>query len=128
MRTLGQIAILALALGAVTGLSGCQYVGAQPGPDGTSYVFGALEASLPGTPKQVVEAAESVLKEKDFHVSSPGATGVDGEVVAHTALDKKIDIKIERHGEMSCRISIRVGTLGDREMSREIYLKIKAKL
>jgi hypothetical protein len=128
MRTIHRISTLALALGALTSLSGCLVAAAGAGAAGTAYVMGSLDSSLPATPQKVVEATESVLKDTDIRVVSKDATGLDGSVVATTALDTKIQITIKRQDDKNSKISIRVGTFGDRELSEELFEKIKAKL
>ena len=109
-------------------LSGCVIDTSGSGPAGTSYAFGHLDGILPGTPKQVVEASEAVLKEQETHVLSRDATALDGKVVARTALDTSIEITVKRNDDSSSRISIRVGSFGDPQLSRDLYGKIKAKL
>jgi hypothetical protein len=127
MRNRIAIATLGFALGALTNLSSC-VVGDTGAGAGTAYSFGHLEGTLPGSPQKVVQASESVLKEQDIPIVSSGATGLDGKVVAKTALDKQIEITVKRHDETSSKISIRVGNFGDLELSRSLYEKIKAKL
>jgi hypothetical protein len=119
---------LALALGIASSLSSCLVAAAGAGAAGTAYVMGSLDGTLPASPEQVVQASESVLKEKEMHMVSSEATGVDGKVVARTALDTKVDITIKRQDEKNSKISIRVGTFGDRGLSTEILEKIRAKL
>jgi hypothetical protein len=128
MRTRFHIATLGLALLATTSLSSCLAVAAGAGAAGAVYVMGSLDSSVPGTPETVVEASESALKDTDIPVISKGATGIDGDVVGKTALDTKIHITVKKQDEKTSKISIRVGTFGDRELSQQIYDKIKAKL
>ena len=128
MTKLRKIPILALVLGGLSALPACEVVRGSPSLDGTTYVLGGLEGLVRGTPKRVTEAAESVVQDEDLHVLSSAASGVDGKVVARTALDTKVEIQVERRDEETCKLSIRVGTLGDRELSRRIFEKIKAKL
>ena len=128
MRMRNTIATLGLALAVQTGLSGCVVVAAGAGAAGTAYVMGSLDSSVPGNPEKVVEVSESVLKETDIHVVSKDATGIDGTIVGKTALDKKIQITVKRQDEKTSAISIRVGTFGDRELSQELFEKIRARL
>jgi hypothetical protein len=128
MKTRFQIATLSLALLATTGLSGCLAVAAGAGAAGAVYVMGSLDSTVPGTPETVVDATEGALKDTDIHVLSKDATGIDGSVVGRTALDTKVEITVKRQDEKTSKISIRVGTFGDKELSQQIYDKIKAKL
>ena len=128
MTTLRNNAILAIALGGLAALPACEVVRGSPSLDGTTYVLGGLEGLLRVTPKRIVEASENVMKDEDLHLLSSASSGVDGKVVARTALDTRVEIQVERRDEETCKLSIRVGTLGDRELSRRIFEKIKAKL
>jgi hypothetical protein len=123
-----QIAALTLALAALPTLSGCVIDTSGSGPAGTSYSFGHLDGILAGTPKQIVEASEAVLKEQEIGITSKAATGLDGKVVGKTALDTQIEITVKRQDDASSRISIHVGSFGDPQLSRDLYSKIKAKL
>ncbi len=123
-----HFASLALALGAVTSLSGCLVAAAGAGAAGTAYVMGSLDGTVPGTPEKVVEASESVLKDKEVHIVSKDATGLDGTIIAKTALEKRIEVTVKRQDEKTSTISIRVGTFGDQALSRELFEKIKARL
>jgi hypothetical protein len=123
-----QFASLALALGAATSLSGCLVAAAGAGAAGTAYVMGSLDGTVPGTPEKVVEASESVFKDKEVHILSKDATGLDGTIIAKTALDKRIEVTVKRQDEKTSTISIRVGTFGNQELSRELFEKIKARL
>jgi len=121
-----RIAVLALALGALPGLSGC--ISSAGSPPGTTYSFGSLDCSVPATPEKVVQASEKALKEKDLHMVSSDATGVDGKVVAKTALDTTIAITVTRQDDKTSKITIRVGTFGDQELSNDLLEKIRANL
>jgi hypothetical protein len=126
MRRTIQIAIPVLAL--AIALGGCDALREKPGPDGTVYSFGQFDGTLTASPQQVVEATESVLKEQELHLLSSDATGLDGKVVARSALDKEIRITVRRQGDKTSIISIHYGAYGDSGMSRDLYEKIKAKL
>jgi hypothetical protein len=123
-----QIAALTVALAALPTLSGCVIDTSGSNQAGTSYAFGHLDGILAGTPKQIVEASEAVLKEQETHIISKDATAFDGKVVARTALDTSIQITVKRQDDSSSRISICVGSFGDPQLSRDLYGKIKAKL
>ena len=128
MRRPIQIALTVLALAAVPALGGCESMRSKPGPDGTAFSLCTLDGLLNASPQKVIQASENVMKEQEFHIASSDATGVDGKIVAHTALDKEIAITVKRESDTSSKISIRVGSFGDQAMSRDLYEKIKAKL
>src|SRR5258708_10085451 len=104
-----QITACSFALAALPILSGCVSNARGPGPAGTSYAFGHLDGPLVGSPQKVVEATEAVLKAQDIPITSKDATGLDGKVVARTALGTQIEITVRRQDNASSTISIRVG-------------------
>jgi hypothetical protein len=126
MKALVSTVLLALAAG--TGFTSCESIRSKPGVDGTAYSLGHLDAMVNADPKKIVEAAESALKDKDIRVETSAASGVDGKVLARTALDKRIEIVVERKDEETSKLSILIGSFGDEALSREIYSLIKAKL
>ena len=127
MNQLKKLSLAALALAAPTLFTACESLRANPGPDGTAFSLATLDGTIHGTPKQVVAAAESVLREMDLRVVSSAASGVDGKLVARSALDKPIHIEVRKVDEATSKLSIRIGTFGDADLSREIYRKTKAK-
>jgi len=111
-----------------TSLSSCVVVAAGAGAAGAAYVMGSLDGTMAASPEKVVDAAKDVLKDKDIKVVSADASGVDGRVVGKTALEKEINITVKRTEANMSKVSIRVGTFGDQEISREIYAGIQNKL
>ena len=53
-----------------------------------------------------------------------GAAGVLGRM----ATDKKVTVTVKSEGEKTSRISIRIGTFGDKDLSQQILNKIKSNL
>jgi hypothetical protein len=121
-----RIVIAALVLSIAS--SGCVVAAAGAGAAGAAYVMGSLDASLPANPERIVEASKDVLKDSDIHVLESDATSVDGTVVGRTALDRKIEITVKRVDDKQSKISIRVGTFGDKEVSQDLFDRIKARV
>jgi hypothetical protein len=120
-------ATLGLAL-AVLSSSSCVVAAAGAGAAGAAYVMGSLDASLPANPERIVAASKDVLNDSDIHVLESDATSVDGSVVGRTALDRRIEITVKRVDDKQSRISIRVGTFGDRGVSQDLLDRIKARV
>lgn len=120
--------LIVLGLACTSCLPGCLVAAAGAGVAGAVYIGGEVKASLPAAPDVVAEATESVLKEQKVHVETCEATGLDGRIEAHTALDTHIAIHIEREGDAQSRISIRVGTFGDHDLSNELLERIRQHL
>ena len=128
MKAIAPTFLLALALGAGTTLTACENLRDKPGPDGTAYSFCHLDVMVHADPKRVVEAAEGALHDMDIQVETAAASGIDGKVVGKTALNKRIEILVERQDSETTKYSIQVGSFGDEALSREIYEKMKTKL
>jgi len=128
MKARNPTFLLALALVGGGSLSSCENLREKPGVDGTAYSLGHLDVMVRADPKRVVEVAEGVMKELDIDVESVAASGVDGKVVGKTALNKRIEITVERQDSETSKYSILVGSFGDETLSREIHEKMKAKL
>ena len=128
MKAPGPTLFLVISIVAGTTLSGCAGMRAKPGVDGTAYSLGHLDVMVDADPKKIVEAAEAVLQEMDIQIMSAVASGVDGKVIGRTALDKRIEIVVERQDAETSKYSIVIGSFGDEPLSREIHEKMKAKL
>lgn len=128
MKSLGPTLFLALSIVSGTALSGCSGFRAKPGVDGTAYSLFHLDVMVSADPKKIVAAAEAVLGEMDIDIESSVASGVDGRVIAKTALERRIEIVVERQDAETSKYSILIGSFGDEALSREIHERIKAKL
>jgi hypothetical protein len=127
MKSRIVFAALVLALAAIPS-TGCIVAAAGAGAAGAAYVMGSLDASLPANPEKIVEASKGVLKDSDIHVLESDATSIDGTVVGRTALDRKIEITVKRVDDKQSKISIRVGTFGDRDVSQDLLDRIRARV
>lgn len=103
--------------------SGCKSVGRA-----TQKATGTYDALLSGTPDKVVEAAKAALGELKIHVDSANATKLDGEILARTAQDKSITIKVTSEGQDVSRMTVKVGTVGDKKISKSILDETKKRL
>src|SRR5512144_2367494 len=115
MRSIAGTAVVLLSLGALSISPSCVQAraAAAEADSTTTYVGGDLEGRLEASPQRVVQACEAALKEMDIKVVSADATGIDGQVIGRSALDRKVEINAKREGEGSCRITIRVDMFGD---------------
>jgi hypothetical protein len=128
MRATVKFAFGLLSVAALAAFPGCILAAAAAVGGTAAYVSGDLEDRVEATPERVVQAAERSLKKRDVTVVSSDATGIDGKVIARTALDKKIEITVKRDGETASRIAIRVDTFGDEDLSRQVLAGIREEL
>ena len=124
-----SLCVLAAVVLAAPFLGGCATV--TPGAGGASaatYVRGELESSASHDLDATYAAARRALGEMKFSVSEDKKSLVDAELVSRTALDKKVTIKLERITDLLTKIHIRVGLVGDQQLSLTILEKINAEL
>ncbi len=124
------VALLAIMLGLVTlGLSsGCVVVAAGAGAGAVAYVRGDLDTTLDAGLHRTVQASRSAIQQLAFAQVSEKSDALNGVIIARTAEDKKIEIKLERTGDNLTKIKIRVGVFGDEALSMALLDKIKANL
>jgi hypothetical protein len=117
------VAIVTLvAAGAFLSLSGCWFVvGAASAGAGVAYVMGDLEGTLDGDVVTVAAATERALEDQKLHLISSDVTELDAKLVARTARDERVTIRLEAEPSARTQISIRVGLVGDEEVSQRIY-------
>ena len=89
---------------------------------------GTIKATLAASPAAVTEAANEVLDEMDLIVINSSSTAIDGRVVARTAQDVKVRVDSGKVGENVSEVFIRVGKLGDSQLSLTILNEIKEEL
>ena len=103
-------------------------VGCKTDQPGVTNTAGTIKATLASTPDAVTEASKKVLEDMDLAIISSGSTAIDGKVEARTAQDVKVKITCDTAGDNVTDIAIRVGTLGDKELSLAILDAIKEEL
>lgn len=124
-----RIASAALILASLPFLSGCVVVAAGAvGAGAVAYVRGQLEASLDHDLDAVFRASQRALSKMEFAKIDDHKSGVDAELVSRTALDKKVEIRLQKVTDRLTKVQIRVGLVGDQELSMVILEKIKAEL
>ena len=109
--------------------SGCALLvigaAAGAGAAGVAYVKGDLEVTVEADPEEVAKASEKAFDQLQIRKISSNASALDAQVIGRTATDKKITITAKGEGSNSTKMSIRIGTIGDEDMSRKIYDEIK---
>lgn len=123
-----RVLLGAALLGATAFTSGCVAVVAAAGAGaGVLWVRGAIETNLDRDIDRVYRAAQQAIADLEFAKVSERKSGLDAEIVARTALDKKIELKLEKVGSAT-KVTIRVGLMGDQQMSLAILDRIKSRL
>lgn len=121
------LSIATLALASL--LSGCMVVAAgAAGAGAVAYVRGELESNIARNIDDVYRATQRTVQELEFARISEQKSAVDAVVVSRTALDKKIEIKLQRTSAELTKVRIRVGLIGDEALSLSILERINAEL
>lgn len=122
--------LVALGLGlTAAGLTGCvAVVAAGAAGTGVAWYSGRLEANLDQNIEAVFAASQKALNQLEFANISNKKSTVDAQLVSRTALDKKVEITLQKVTDRSTKVMIRVGVFGDETLSMSILDKIKAAL
>jgi len=121
--------MLLAAAGVIPVVSGCLLVAAgAAGVAGVAYVKGEMKDTVPARPAQVVDGGVKALEQLGIVKVSSESSVLEGEVIGRTAGDERVRIGVKSKDEKISEISIRVGTYGDKALSRQILDKIKANL
>ena len=110
------------------GLTGCIALAAGAGAGAVAYVTGELKTTLTSDYSKVVESTRVAIKDLEFSPVSENKDAYSAVLVARTAHDKKVKITLTSEGKMLTNIKIRVGILGDQQLSLTVLDKIKAGL
>ena len=119
---LAVMALLPLLSGCVAVLAGAAGAGA------VAWVEGRLDATLDANFDQAEKAADRAVTQLQFVKVNEEKDALTATLIARTAEDKKIEIKVVRVGDTTSRVQISVGVFGDEGQSLAILDKIKANL
>ena len=123
---IGAAVMVQTAAGAVTGTAVGAAVGAGAGT--IAYVKGDMESVQPYNLDTVYQATLDAMNGLDLPVLSKTKDALTAEIVARDAQDKKVTIKLKAATEETTKLSIRIGTFGDKTKSQLIYDKIRENL
>ncbi|MFA5056729.1 MAG: DUF3568 family protein [Opitutaceae bacterium] len=110
-------------------LTGCVAVVAGAAGAGTvAWVMNRLDATLDTNFEKAATAANLAIKQLEFAKVSEKKDALTATLIARTAEDKKVEIKVLKVSDQSTKVQIRVGVFGDKTVSLAILDKIKANL
>ena len=108
--------------------SGCLAVAAGAGAGTVAYVRGELQSSLNGSLAQCTRATDKAIKQLKFAKIEEKSDALTSDIVARTAEDKRVEVKLTTDNNQVVKVSIRVGIFGDSRISEAVLEKIKANL
>jgi len=128
-RPLVSLLVLTLSLGALVLNQGCVAVVAGAGAGAAvAWVRGDLETTLDVGLDKGVEAANAAIAQLKFAKVSEKKDALQAILIARTAADKKIEIRVEHQAAKVTKLKIRVGLFGEEALSLAILEKVKANL
>jgi hypothetical protein len=129
MKTVWKSWVMLAVMALLPLLSGCVAVLAGAAGAGTvAWVQGRLDATLDANFDQAEKAANRAVTQLQFVKVNEKKDALTATLIARTAEDKKIEIKVVRVGDTTSRVQISVGVFGDEGQSLAILDKIKANL
>lgn len=115
--------------GAFAVQSGCvAVVAAGAAGTGVAWYNGRMETTLDAGMNNAYSAAQDAIRDLEFATISQKKSAIDAELVARTALDKRVEIVLKKVDDRLTKVSIRVGVFGDEALSLAVLEKIKANL
>ena len=109
--------------------AGCARVYMRENPStGIGFMLGALKATLDAEPRDVAAATERAFEALEIRKTQARASGIDAEIIGLTATERRIRVTAKRTVNDGSDVRIRVGKLGDEQVSRVVFAKIKALL
>lgn len=125
-RRAGLIAfVLVLALAT----PGCVAVVAGAGAGAAvAYHMGELESNESASLPALLKATETAFTQLGIAKVSERSDAFGAELIARTAMDKRIRVTFAVVTDQVTKTEIRVGTFGDREMSLKILTQIRGAL
>lgn len=119
-----------LSLGLLVLVAGCTTVHPrEPVGSGTySYVSGRLAWVYPVTLDATWQVTLQALQELNLRVLSKTLDGLGGEIDAMRADQTTVNVQLRPVSDRSTRVSVRIGTFGDYEQSKNIHETIRTRL
>ena len=127
-----RLPVAAALLGILASTPGCFLVAVgaagAAGAGTVAYVRGELDATFGRQYEAVANASDNAITQLQFVKVNETKDAFTWEIIARTAEDKKVEVKITREGDNLTKVAIRIGVFGDEQKSRAILDRIKANL
>ena len=118
-----------LGMSLLASVSGCVTTAVGGGPNVTAGTYSYLTRELEviyGIPlADVWPRALAAVESLQLHIDHQTIDGLGGEIQARRADGTKVRVYLKPSGNHSTSISVRVGDLGDREMSERVQRTIR---
>ena len=125
-RALKLFSCCSLAVVLLGTQAGCLVVAAAAVTGGViAHAGGDTEAYVKGDVPAVTAAGKQAFEEMGLAVVSCNSGDAEGKVVARTATDRRVAIKVTAAGTDSSRVSIRRGTFGKEAFQQEVLDRLR---
>ena len=91
-----------------------------------AYVRGELNATVGSDYERVIDASNRALDQVQFVRTSEKRDAFSAVIIARTAEDKKVEIRLTKEGDRLTKVQIRIGVFVNEERSRVILKRIQA--
>ena len=95
---------------------------------GVLYYKGSLKTELGASPDRVIYATNKAIADLQWQKISSSSSKTDGQATARTGTDKKVSVTVKQKTDRVSEIDIRIGTMGDENLSQALLDKIKVYL
>jgi hypothetical protein len=124
-----RLSVGLVAAGTALVQTGCvAVVAAGAAGTGVAWFNGRMESTLSADIGDSYGAAQAAIRDMEFASVSQKKSSIDAELVARTALDKRVEIVLKKVDDRVTNVSIRIGVFGDETLSLAVVEKIKANL
>jgi hypothetical protein len=120
--------LLLLVVPVIMSLYGCILAAAAVGATGVLYYQGKASKNYPHPVMKTYDVVLAALKDAEIQVCEKGADATSGKIEGILQNGDKIHIKFDASGEDVTKVSIRIGTFGDRQKSEFIFGKIDKRM
>ncbi|WP_404422016.1 DUF3568 family protein [Nibricoccus sp. IMCC34717] len=125
-----RLAFVSLSLLLLPLLGGCgaMAVGAGAGAGVVAYIRGELAGDVDAGLDRTLRAANRAVEQLKFAKVSEKSDALTGTIIARTADDTKVEIRVERVTDSTTKVRIRVGLIGDQAISMQVWERVKGAL
>ena len=99
--------------------------GAAAGGGSFAYIKGELKSTEEVSLNRAWKATQMAMDDLEFHTTGKEKDAFDAELRASGVGGKKIKVALKKISDTSTEIRIRIGTFGDKSLSKQILEKIK---
>ena len=125
-----RLAVAGLMGGLLLGGAGCFWLlaGAAAGAGTVIYIDGKLVKKYDAPQQRVWLAASGAIQNLGFRVEEEAHDAAFGKIEAKRADGKSVHVEVKRLSDSQVEVSVRVGTIGNKEDAMQILDRIDKKL